>query len=89
MIIYSIQETTITADNVNSSRYMSFYDSRAKAEKAISIMTLEELEDWKDNDAVEVAHRDNFTFDVTYYHDTRRQKIDERKIYHIVNVEVH
>ena len=89
MIIYSIQETTINANNVHSSRYMSFYDSRDKAEKAISVMALEELEDWKDNDAVEVVHRGNYTFDVTYYHDTRRERIDERKIYHIVNVEVH
>ena len=89
MIICAIQEISINADNVHTYRYMSFYDSKDKAEKAISVMALEELEDWKNNDAVEVAHHGNYTFDVTYYHDSRRERIDERKIYHIVNVEVH
>lgn len=89
MTIYSIQETAINANNVHSSRYMSFYDSRDKAEKAISVMALEELDNWKDNDAVEVVHHGNYTFDVNYYHDIRRERIDERRIYHIVNVEVH
>lgn len=89
MIINVIEEISINANNVHNSRYMSFYDSRDKAEKAISIMALEELEDWKDNDAVEVVHRGGYTFDVNYYNDDARTKLNERKIYHIVNVEVY
>ena len=89
MTIYAITQVSINANDVHNTRYMSFYEHKTSAEKALATMEAEERSDAEVCGATVVSHSDYHSFTVDFYNNDTLDKIIERKIYSIENVLVH
>lgn len=89
MTIYAITQISINENNVHSTTYMSFYEHKTGAKKALKVMEDDERSDAEVCGATVVSHSDDNSFTVDFYNNDNLDKIIERKIYSIQNVVVH